>query len=110
MLIILQDLLLSMMKKNKHYSAVIRTKDKILLYMSTDGISWKKTKKNLRFQFLDEPEKKVSIPGTFPFEQGLFYDRWDKNSDRRYKMLLWPYPEYMNGGPGLVAYSADGID
>lgn len=80
----------------------------LVLYKSTDGVNWKKAKKNLRFQFLNQPEKKVVIGGGVPFENGLFYDRWDP--DRHYKMVVWPYPKHLRGGPGLIGCSSDGMN
>ncbi len=79
------------------------------LYTSTDGINWKKEKKKLKFRFSNQSKKKLSFSVGYPFEQGLFYDRWDKNSNRRYKMIIWPYTKSIEGGPGLIAYSSDGI-
>jgi len=81
------------------------------LYKSIDGINWKKVNKNLKFKFADDPNRKIeSIPVVFPFEQGLFYDKWDINSSRRYKMIIWPYQKGIEGGNGLIACSPDGIN
>ena len=103
-------------EEKKHYSALV----KMLyydpkgappaLYISSDGINWKKTKRNLKFQFINRPRKEVPIPNSFSFEQSWFYDKWDSNSDRRYKVLLWPYPKGLDENkPGLIGCSANGI-
>ena len=48
---------------------------------------------------------------------GLEYeDKWDKDPARRYKCVIWPFTRDISeeggieGGPGLIACSPDGID
>jgi len=68
------------------------------LYESKDGLNWRKTAAVLR----------LHQPQNFPFEQTWFFDPFDRDARRRYKMLCWPYEQGIEGGPGVLAYSADG--
>ncbi len=65
---------------------------------STDGVTWRRNKFSMR----------VHKTQNFPFEQTWFYDRWDKNPQRRFKMMAYPYEQGNNGGPGILAFSPDG--
>ena len=68
------------------------------LYASADGLAWRPTGQRL-------PVPKYQ---NFPFETGWFYDAWDRDPKRRFKMVGFPHERGIEGGPGLLACSADG--
>jgi hypothetical protein len=73
-----------------------------IIFESGDGLEWKLARR------LNPPAFRNS-PILYPFEHTWFYDKWDADQGRRYKMLGWFWEKGLEGGPGLIAYSRDGI-
>lgn len=97
-------------EQNKCFAMIGKKMNKgtISLYISKNGIDWKEKTEKLKFIFLNKKQKLLNLPGGFPFEQTWFYDRWDKDSNRRYKMVCFPYG--LEKGPGLISYSSDRLN
>ena len=95
--------------KNKCFAMIGKRREEEItsLYVSENGIDWEKKADKLKFVF-KKTKKLLNLPGKFPFEQTWFYDKWDKNSNRRYKIFCFPYG--LEKGPGLISYSSDRIN
>jgi hypothetical protein len=74
-------------------------KGRAFIWESRDGVKWRKTRHDMK-----TPQRQ-----SFPFESTWFYDRWDKDAKRRYKMVGYPYDLGTRGGPGIMATSPDGV-
>jgi hypothetical protein len=69
------------------------------LLESKNGLDWSITDKTIKSKGLRH----------HMWESDWFYDRWDRNSEFRYKMVTYPYEKGTYGGPGIIATSPDGI-
>lgn len=73
--------------------------DRATLHESGDGLRWAPTGQTMVVPSLQN----------FPFESGWYFDPWERLPSRRFKMVGFPYPAGIEGGPGLLAFSADGV-
>jgi hypothetical protein len=88
------------------FRALVNAEKKGLLYASADGIEWEKTGRAVEFPLVDAAGKEDPTAKGFP-GQSWFYDKWDEDPGRRYKMIVWPNP---TGGPGIITCSPDGVE
>lgn len=93
------------------------------LFQSVDGLTWQRKDEERPLRLIGRPPrgcrlKKRTYATTMPFDERaavVFYDRWDKDKSRRYKTLCFPFTSAVTrvggieGGPGLVACSSDGV-
>jgi len=93
------------------------------LIESLDGENWTSRRRPGKLTVIgDVPEgckvtqKKVPCPPTYDRFWLEYEDKYDPDPARRYKCIIWPFTRKISeeggieGGPGLIACSPDGID